>query len=69
MDKTAHRDKMDRLYEQNAQIVATNKCPNCGSALRRNWSMTGWWQCEQFGSEQFRARPQESACSWQAFTS
>lgn len=66
---SAHREKMERLYGQNARIVASNKCPDCGSVLRRNWSMSGWWQCEQFGSERFRARPQEPACSWQVFTS
>jgi len=49
-------------------VVATGKCPECGSKLRRNLSITGWWQCEQFGSEQFRARPQEKSCQWQGFT-
>lgn len=48
-------------------IVATRKCPLCGSALKRNSSMVGWWMCEQVGAETFRARPQDPPCSWQAF--
>lgn len=31
-------------------------------------ALTGWWQCEQYGAEQFRKRPQEPSCSWQGFT-
>lgn len=49
-------------------IVATGKCSECGSGLRRNLSLKGWWQCEQLGAPAFRARPEQPPCSWQAFT-
>jgi hypothetical protein len=49
-------------------VVATGKCPWCGSALRRNLALSGWWQCEQYGDGHFRARPAEPGCSWQGFT-
>ena len=49
-------------------IVATGECPCCGSKIARNWSLAGWWQCEQYGAETHRARPGAPACSWQTFT-
>ena len=49
-------------------IVAGGKCPDCGSALRRNLSLAGWYQCEQYGAENFRARSSDAACGWQGFT-
>lgn len=71
----AHRNRCNRCYnkymealkQETTQIVASGKCPHCGSKLKRNLSLSGWWQCEQYGSEQFRARPQDPACSWQGF--
>ena len=48
--------------------VARNKCPVCGATLRRNLSITGWWQCSQYGAEGFRADSSKPACSWQGFT-
>lgn len=50
------------------RIVASGKCPNCGGGLRRNLSMAGWWQCEQFGSEGFRKDPSRPSCNFQTFT-
>ncbi len=49
-------------------IVAIGICPDCGAHLRRNLSLTGWWQCEQYGSEGFRKDSSKPACSWQDFT-
>ena len=49
-------------------IVREGKCPKCGSAIRRNLSMAGWYQCEQFGAETHRKRPQDPPCGWQIFT-
>lgn len=49
-------------------VVATGKCPTCGSKLRRNLSLAGWWQCEQSGAPTFRARPNDPPCGWQTFT-
>lgn len=43
-------------------------CPQCGRKIRRNLSLTGWWQCSQLGAEGFRADPTMPSCSWQTFT-
>ena len=50
------------------RIVASGKCPNCGGELRRNLSITGWWQCEQFGAEGFRKDSSRPSCDFQTFT-
>lgn len=63
------RAEMELARARTAAIVATGRCPQCGSALKRNLSMPGWWQCEQYGASGFRARPDEPSCSWQGFTS
>ena len=49
-------------------IVSTGRCPDCGSALKRNSSLHGWWQCEQSGAPTFMARPNDPSCSFQCFT-
>ena len=49
-------------------IVATGKCPDCGGNLRRNLSLTGWWQCEQLGAVGFRKDADRPSCSFQTFT-
>lgn len=66
--RRCHDEKMDRLQAEARKIVATGICPRCGSELRRNLSIIGWWQCEQFGAETHRARPQDPACNFQTFT-
>ena len=60
--------EQEARFAENRAIVARGTCPYCGSGLRRNNSLTGWWQCEQLGSAQFRARPEERPCSFQTFT-
>jgi hypothetical protein len=30
--------------------------------------LAGWWQCEQYGAESFRADSSRPACSFQTFT-
>lgn len=52
----------------NRAIVAENRCPTCGKGIRRNLSLTGWWQCEQFGTPQFRKDAELPHCNWQCFT-
>jgi len=74
MSKYAHRcNACDKTFYEGLNkvaraIVQTGKCPDCGSGLRRNLSLAGWWQCEQYGAESFRARPQEPSCNFQTFT-
>lgn len=69
--KRAAKEQAARIAAAIAEagaIVATGKCPTCGRALRRNWSLAGWWQCSQFGAPTFRADPAAPPCGWQAFT-
>ena len=55
-------------YAEAQAIVATGICPDCGRKLRRNLSITGWWQCEQLGADTHRADPTKPSCSFQTFT-
>lgn len=67
-EKAAHVAHMARIHAETTAVVLTGKCPQCGSKLRRNLALTGWWQCEQYGAVGFRARSEDAACSWQGFT-
>jgi len=49
-------------------IVAAGVCPCCKAGLRRNLSIAGWWQCEQYGAPGFRKDSSKPACNWQGFT-
>lgn len=60
-----------RMAEEQARvqaIVASGCCPKCGAGLVRNWALTGWWQCGQYGAVGFRKDNSKPACSWQGFT-
>lgn len=67
-ERQARQARIEELQAEARAIVATGSCPDCGSELRRNTSLHGWWQCEQYGSTAFRARPEEPSCSFQCFT-
>lgn len=60
---------MEKSQRETQAIVETGCCPRCGSGLRRNLSLTGWWQCEQFGDGSFRKDQNKPQCGWQGFTS
>lgn len=60
--------RREKHYAEVAAIVATGKCPTCGAKLRRNLSLTGWWQCEQLGADTHRADATKPSCDWQGFT-
>jgi hypothetical protein len=52
------------------RAVLTGACPQCGTALRRNLALAGWWQCGAHGEPSFR-KPEHRdlpACSFQCFT-
>ena len=51
------------------KIIDGGKCPKCGADLRRNGSMAGWWQCEQYGSDGWRQDSAKPECNWQGLTS
>jgi hypothetical protein len=59
---------IEAMQAETRRVVASGACPLCGSALKQNLSLAGWWQCEQLGAETHRARPQEPSCDWQGFT-
>ena len=67
VEKAAEKAKREaRIAGVNA-IIATGKCPRCGSPLRRNLALTGWWQCSQYGAVGFRADSAKDPCDWQDF--
>ena len=68
MERLARAARLEKLREEAVLIVSTGRCPDCGSALRRNLALDGWWQCEQYGSLGFRARDDDPQCSFQCFT-
>lgn len=61
-------NKQEARYAESGRIVDSGKCPDCGMDLKRNLSLTGWWQCSQFGAEGFRVDSTKPACSFQTFT-
>lgn len=61
------RCREERIAKATA-IVKTGHCPHCGSGLRRNLSLLGWWQCDQFGADGFRKDDSKPACDFQTFT-
>ncbi|MCP4203734.1 MAG: hypothetical protein GY769_17590 [bacterium] len=63
-----HRARMDELQAEARRVVATGACPDCGGKLKSNHSILGWFQCEQYGADDRRARPSEPSCNFQAFT-
>jgi hypothetical protein len=60
--------RISKHNEETQAVVDSGKCPQCGSKVKPNYSITGWWQCEQYGSTGFRARDNDPQCSWQGFT-
>lgn len=65
--KECERKRNALMKAQNQQVLSNGKCPKCGSGLKRNSSLTGWWQCEQYGAATHRARPNDPACLFQMF--
>lgn len=66
--KKQYQAEREARIAQAIAIVKTGKCPDCGSGLRRNNSLAGWWQCDQYGSEGFRKDDSRPSCSFQTFT-
>lgn len=64
----ASKARIEAAHAETRAVVATGKCPTCGAGLKRNLSLTGWWQCEQLGAEGFRKDATKPSCSWQGFT-
>ena len=64
----ASNERIKATHRATAEAAKRNECPTCGSKVKRNSSLAGWWQCAQFGAPQFRADPNAPACDWQGFT-
>lgn len=60
--------RMARLVENHAH-VKRGTCPDCGCGLRRNLSMTGWFQCNALGAVGFQTGDGigKPACNFQFF--
>jgi NAD-dependent SIR2 family protein deacetylase len=66
--KTCDEKRNNARIDKAIQIVNSDMCPQCGSKIRQNLALAGWFQCEQFGSEGFRKDGNKPSCSWQTFT-
>lgn len=64
-NRNQHKALRDAVSAASGRLVRWGFCPQCGRKLRANLSITGWYQCEQFGAEQFRADASKPACSYQ----
>lgn len=72
-DEKAARTALVKLHREAriakaVAIVKTGHCPDCGSGLRQNLSLAGWFQCSQFGADGFRKDDSKPACDFQTFT-
>jgi hypothetical protein len=67
-EKAAAAAKREARQQEARAIVNAGKCPQCSAGLRRNLSLAGWWQCEQYGAVGFRKDSSKPSCSWQTFT-
>ena len=61
-------DRMTAIHAEVQRIVDSGKCPRCGGPIHPNYSITGWWQCDQYGAVTHRKNPNIPACDWQGFT-
>lgn len=67
-ERAARAARIEAARAEARRIVASGTCPLCGGRVRRNWSLTGWWQCEQLGAATHRKDPNKPTCTWQGFT-
>lgn len=65
-----HNNRMAECKTKALSVVATGKCPDCGTGLVRNNALAGWWQCGCYGTDTFRELQYRglSDCSFQCFT-
>lgn len=67
-ERAAHLARMAAIHAEAKAIVASGKCPECGSGLHRNSSLAGWFQCDRSGSGHFRRDLTGDPCGFQCFT-
>jgi len=58
------------IIGESRRIVRAGTCPQCGTELRRNLALAGWWQCGAYGRPDFRKPEHRDLpdCSFQCFT-
>lgn len=68
--RKAQADRIAAAKAQAQEIVSKGVCPNCGTALRRNLALAGWWQCGAYGEPNFRLPEHRDLphCTFQCFT-
>ncbi len=67
-DKAASKARIEAQQVETRAVVEKGVCPTCGAGIKHNLSLTGWVQCNQYGSVGFRKDSSKPACSWQGFT-
>jgi hypothetical protein len=67
-EQIASNARIEAAHEATRQVVKSGICPDCGGKVKRNLSLTGWWQCEQLGAVGFRKDASKPSCNWQGFT-
>ncbi len=67
-ERTISKARIDAGHAATQAIVTKGICPECGAKVKRNLSLTGWWQCEQLGAVGFRKDASKPSCNWQGFT-
>ena len=65
-----HQARLGAIHAEALRIVATGVCPQCGTPLRRNNALAGWWQCGAYATPSFRLPEHRNlpSCSFQCFT-
>jgi hypothetical protein len=53
-ERKASAERRIQSLIRNKAILVGRVCPVCGCGLRRNMSMTGWWQCNALGAVGFQ---------------
>lgn len=65
--KACEKARADKRRQEAAEVIKSGHCPTCGAVLRRNLSLTGWYQCSQLGADGFRADSSKPSCDFQIF--
>lgn len=66
-ERKASKARIEQEQAKTRAVVAANCCPQCGCTVHRNLALTGWYQCDRYGSPGFQVIAGPS-CSWQGFT-
>jgi hypothetical protein len=64
----ASKARIEAAQSATRAVVKAGVCPDCGSAIKRNLALTGWYQCVQFGAIGWRLDANKPQCNWQGFT-